>query len=199
MPRTIALLAALLSTVAFAQDLSAPPGDTLTPPPPPPQEAREAPPPDLEPAPSLRPLSEREPNRFRYTRGAIPRGFHLVEEPRWGLVAGGVGALAGSTAVMLLVALATRNPLHAVPLVGQFAAFADGVRTSSGWGSVLMIFGGLGLLVDLVAQVAGAVLLVVGFASPARWLERDAPTSPRLMLVPGAAGTPAGASLVGLF
>lgn len=192
MLRTIALLAAVLSTVCFAQDTSA---QALTPPPPPPT-LPELPSAEPTRAPSrpLRPLSAEEPNRFHYTRGAVPPGFHLVEEPKWGLVAAGSAAFAVSTLVMVMVAAASFNGLYAVPVVGQFAAFYS-LTSSGGLG---LFFGSIGLLIDLAAQVAGAVMLIVGVTNPKRWIERDV-QAPRVMLVPGAAGAPAGASLVGRF
>lgn len=194
MPRIFALLAALLSTTSFAQE--------LTPPPPPPPVSIDAAPPAPRPE-QPRPLRADDPTRFRLTRGRIPEGFHLVEEPKWGFVAGGLGAVVGSTAIMVLVAGVTRDAFYAIPIAGQIRSFIELLgldRQASGTSKIgtgfALVFGGIGLAADLVVQVAGVVLTVMGFARPSRWLERDA-SAPQVMFVPGAAGAPLGASLVG--
>lgn len=141
--------------------------------------------------------SANEPERFRF-RGTVPEGFHLLSEPRGAFVGGGVGALAGGYAFAALGGLASGELVGLIPVVGPILLGAAWWSTSgwfSGAANVLVaIFCGA----DLIAQVAGIALLTVGLASPRRWLERDV-AGPVVTFVPGAAGAPVGASLVGRF
>lgn len=138
--------------------------------------------------------------RFRYSGRTVPAGFHLVSEPKWGLVAGGAALMGISTGVMVALAIGFADPVYAVPLVGPVYTFSEIARTSSGWFSGFAVFfGGVLMAADLAAQIAGGVMFTLGLAKPSRWLERDAPSKPTVTFVPGAAGAPMGASLVGRF
>lgn len=184
MRRTFALLAAVCSMTVLAEERPAPPAVA-------PSTKKDLP-------LALQPLWAEYPDRFRIPKGGLPTGFHLVTEPRWSLVAAGLSTFGVATALQLWVAFSTRTPLHAVPFGGQLLAVADLMRSSSGWGAFgILMFGGLAAIIDIAAQLAGVVLLIVGVAAPTRWMERDAPST--VHLVPGAPGTPAGASLVGRF
>lgn len=190
MLRTLSLLLAVSSTAVLAQEVSAPPPSPEAP----------SPAAQLEPEQPLRPLSRDDRYRFRVPRGPIPAGFHLVEEPKWGLVAGGAIAFVLGTGVMVAIAIAARNPLYAIPLAGPFIGVAELMRgQDSLTAGLVFIYAGAAALIDVALQVAGIAMLVVGLRWPSRWLERDAESAPRVMLVPGVAGAPLGASLVGRF
>lgn len=129
------------------------------------------------------------PERFKESH-PVPPGFHPAQEPHWELV--GRGALAFTTAwlPMVMVALATRTPLLAIPLAGPIL----GYRAAEGpLAEIVNVFAIAGIAIDLSVQLFGVCMAVAGFAKPAKWLERD------VSLVPGAPGTPMGASVVGRF
>jgi hypothetical protein len=127
--------------------------------------------------------------RFQYT-GTVPTGFHLVSQPRMKLVIGGVAALAGGHLLSVLAALIANQPLAAIPLAGP-VILAVQLHDTTGTISLLAVL-------DVACQAVGVALLTIGLASPEQWLERDA-SKPHVSLLPGAAGTPLGASLVGRF
>jgi hypothetical protein len=146
-------------------------------------------------------LRQRGPNgeeRFKY-RGTVPEGFHLVSEPRPAMIAGGIGALVGGYSLTLVISLLSGQWGGAVPFVGPviFAAQVWLPPGRFGEGTLIDIFIATLAIVEVAAQVAGVVLMVVGVTSPAKWLERG--PAPQVALVPGAAGSPLGASLVGRF
>ena len=58
--------------------------------------------------------------------------------------------------------------------------------------------GGIIDLSNAMYLLALVVVLMAGLVSPGRWLERDG-AKPRVTVVPGVAGAPLGASLVGRF
>lgn len=149
--------------------------------------------------------SARETERYQF-RGAIPAGFHLVTEPTWGLVGGGIAAFSGAYLLSAVIGLLTRSYGGLIPLVGTIVMTAEAwgsVSGGGGWGAAF--FEGLakgmlitGCLVDVALQVAGVVMIAVGLGAPKRWLERD-DGKPSLTFAPGAAGTPLGASVLGRF
>ncbi|MDP1823054.1 MAG: hypothetical protein Q8L48_07430 [Archangium sp.] len=154
-------------------------------------------------SPALKPLRQRGPNgeeRFKY-RGTVPAGFHLVSEPRPAMIAGGIGALAGGYSLTLVISLLAQQWGGAVPFVGPviFAAQVWLPPGRFGEGTLADIFIATLAIVEVAAQVAGVVLMVVGVTSPAKWLERGAEKPAVISLLPGAAGTPFGASVVGRF
>ena len=189
--RALAVGLTVISSVALAQ--SPEPGPALRAPP---LVTAEPAPPAEEAAPTAQPTGGRD-GRFKY-RDPVPAGFHLVTQTRWGLVGGGIGAFAGGYLLTAAIGLSVNQVTGLVPLVGPFLQ-AAGFWTSTGFLAELSNFFVVILTaVEFAAQVAGVVMISGGLASPSRWLERDA-KKPQAFLVPGAAGSPLGASLVGRF
>ena len=148
---------------------------------------------------ALRQRGPRGEERFKY-RGTVPAGFHLVSEPRLAMIGGGIGALAGGYALTLAISLASLQWGGAVPFVGPiiFAAQVWLPPGSFGVGTLADIFIATLAIVEVAAQVAGVILIVVGVTSPTKWLERGA-EKPGISVLPGAPGTPLGASVVARF
>lgn len=151
----------------------------------------------------LKALRQRGPNgeeRFKY-RGTVPPGFHLVSEPRPAMIAGGIGALAGGYSLTLVISLLAQQWGGAVPFVGPiiFAAQVWLPPGRFGEGTLIDIFIATLAIVEVAAQVAGVILMVVGVASPAKWLERGGEKPAAVTFLPGAPGTPLGASVVARF
>ncbi len=90
--------------------------------------------------------------------------------------------------------LALYEPRSLTPAVGTLYLAAKLHRP----GGIIDISSGVYLLalVDPSAQFAGLVVLMAGLVSPGRWSERDG-AIPSVTVVPGVAGAPLGASLVG--
>jgi hypothetical protein len=190
MSRCLAVLALMFSTTAWAQEVG----------PPDHAPAAASPTSAVKSGPALRPLARGDTRRYRLPRGPIPEGYHLVEEPRYDMAAGGVICFALGWAASVLYAVQNQNPLYAVPFGGPVIAWLDALRGGSWGGQFVAIYLGAPIMfIDVSAQVAGVVMLLVGLAGRSRWLERDEPAAPRVMLVPGAGSSPMGASLVGRF
>ena len=190
--RFLAVGLAVLGTGAFAQSpepaqpLRAPPLVTAEPAPP----AQE---------PALPPLADSgRTGRIKYRGDAVPAGFHVVDETRWGLVGGGIGAFAGGYVLTAGIGVGANQWTGLVPLVGPFLQAAGFWATGGFFSGFSNFFVVILTAVEFAAQVAGVVMVWVGLASPSRWLERDT-NKPQAFLVPGAAGSPLGASLVGRF
>lgn len=157
--------------------------------------------------PKLRPLPAQprsisrgdstQPERFRFTR-TVPDGFHVVSEARYGLLAGGIAAFAAAYLPFAIIGTAAGSPENVIPFIGPIMAF----RPQSGWFSGLtngILVVGIGI--DVIAQLAGATMIIVSLAAPKRWLERDVtePAAPTISFAPVAPGADFGASVVGRF
>lgn len=138
-----------------------------------------------------------EPERFLLRDDDVPAGFHILSEPRMGLLGGGIGALGGGYLVTALTGFAGGQAWGAIPLVGPIF-LAQAWWATGSFASLVNVFVVLLAAVEVAAQVAGAVMLTVALAAPKRWLERDA-QKPTISFVPGAGSTPLGGSLVGRF
>lgn len=135
--------------------------------------------------------------RLDYRGGDVPPGFHLTTEPNWKMLAPALVVLGSGYVVTVVFGLLTQRPISAVPLVGPLLWVGE-VWSNSGFFAPIgnffaVVWGGL----EFAAQMAGAVLTIVGLATPRRVLERDA--GPSVSLAPGVPGSPLGASLVGRF
>lgn len=102
------------------------------------------------------------PERFKVI-SPIPEGFHLVQAPNWELVGRGIVIFILAWLPVAIDALATRSPLLAVPVAGPITGF----REANGLTVVV-------LTIDVVGQLAGLCMVIAGFASQAKWLERTA-------------------------
>jgi hypothetical protein len=147
-------------------------------------------------------------DRYRAQR-VVPEGYHLVKKPRGAFLVGGLAAVAvGYGSGLATTEAFTGTWLGAVPVAGPMiglvnflaslpphqgsAGLADvvGPVVTAGWVVLALAQAGL--------QVVGVATLVAAFAWPQRWLEKDS-ASPKVILVPGAARAPLGASVVATF
>jgi hypothetical protein len=128
----------------------------------------------------------------------IPPGYRPKTKIRTGLVAAGAGVLGGfwlvTAMTSVVVADATSNrsvALGAIPIAGPFALLPQ----SGGFATVDFL-----LVLDGVAQVAGAAMLVAGIAAPKTVLVRADVGKVTLLPTPIAFGkTGAGVGLKGTF
>jgi hypothetical protein len=127
---------------------------------------------------------------FEY-RGEVPEGFRLVEQPRAGLVVpGGImfGVGYGLTAAL---GLGLGRPAALVPIAGPVLFTVQSWQPFGyGLGFLANTFLVILAATEVALQVTGAVLLIAGFGSPKRWLERIPVTI---------AASPAGLGVVGRF
>lgn len=130
---------------------------------------------------------------------AVPPGYHVAERTRTGLVVGGAVTFGSLYLLSLLVAAGGAdlnrggtNPVAAlyVPALGPFIQMAS---TESSTGKVF-------LAIDGLAQTAGAIMFVVGLASPRTVLLRnDLAQKPKVMATPIVGKGMTGAGVVGTF
>lgn len=129
--------------------------------------------------------------RFEYL-GTVPPGFRLVSERRDDLLRAGAITFGVSYAVMVVVSVVSQIYAGLIPIIGPIFHMAQ--TSNLGVNGLTIVFG----TVHVVAQGVGLGLIIAGLVAKRQWLERD-PTGPQLMLLPSAAGSPLGASLVGRF
>jgi hypothetical protein len=136
------------------------------------------PPPNLTPPPTYVPPPGYSPYglnpRLKYEEGMPPpRGYHLEENPRKGLVISGALVLGGSYLFSALVGGTSSNTDDRWLLLPVFGPFFDiAARNAHGCSSsdtgcnvfdpIIKFY----LAVDGIAQVAGGVLLATGFIFP---------------------------------
>lgn len=175
----------------------------LTPPPLPPTDVapeRAPEPPAAAPLadpPLLARATASAPARYRFS-GTIPPGFHLVTQPRWPALIPGVALFAVGYGVMLATAINLHRAVWAIPLAGPLVLLGDLAGAfATPLGALLGGFVVVFAVADFVLQSGGLLLTIVGITGRTRWLERD--ERPRVTLVPGASGAPAGLTLVGRF
>jgi hypothetical protein len=134
------------------------------------------------------------PARLSYF-GSVPEGYHLVETANSVPITIGLVVFVMAYVPWAVIGSMQGNSQNAIPIFGPLISY----RAATGWFSGLV--NGLALTAittDVLAQVAGAITFIVGLATPRRWLESN-PAGPSISFVPGAAGAPAGASVVGRF
>ncbi len=119
-----------------------------------------------------------------YQGGPIPTGYHLEERPRKGLIISGA-LLTGIPWAIGLAAVSGSNFPNssgwlAVPALGPWLTLLARHDSTCGYdGNNVCIDDGLNslartaLVFDGLVQTAGAVLFIVGVASPAKVVARD--------------------------
>lgn len=130
-----------------------------------------------------------------------PRGYHVVERTRTGLVVGGAVTFGCLYLITLLVAAgntdaankdhtsSTTDALY-IPAIGPF------IQMTKSGSATANVF----LLVDGVAQTAGVAMFVAGLTWPKTVLVRDGSTgAPKLAAVPLVGPGMSGAGLLGTF
>lgn len=135
------------------------------------------------------------PARYRAPSGPVPAGYHQVTGHRWGLLTAGCITFAAGHGFSLGYALTSGWASPAIPVVGPILGMVN-VPSPAYFAGLTQLVVRITLGVSLLAEVTGLVMAIIS-AFPTTWLERD--EAPALMLVPGAAGAPAGASLIGRF
>jgi len=182
---SLACSGALLATTANAQP---------SPPPPPPSPGVPAPPP-----------SEWHPG------DPVPRGYHVEDQPRSGLVIGGVITLGVPYFFSAVAALSANSQNESgwlyAPVAGPWLTLgrrayscnpdANNQSTGQSLGCVADVFVVMGLIFDGIVQATGATLLIVGVLDTKPGLARD---ESALRVVPmrlGSGGV--GAGVVGGF
>ena len=125
--------------------------------------------------------------RYRF-EGTVPAGFHVMAEPRFAALGAGVAVFGVAYLVGVIVGSAEGKYVSAIPFAGPL--LASGPRLSLFSSS---LFG----LLDSAAQLAGAILFIVG-CTESRWLERD-PSPPAISFAPAAPGADVGVSVRGHF
>jgi hypothetical protein len=137
---------------------------------------------------------QRPVSRLKYL-GTVPAGYHLVESPNWAPISIGLAVFVMAYVPWAVIGSMAGRTENAVPFFGPMLAY----RAETGWFSGLANSLAITAIVfDIAAQLGGAITLITGLATPRRWLESDA-AAPSISFVPGAAGAPLGASVVGHF
>lgn len=144
--------------------------------------------------PTIRRADATHPERYKFS-SLVPEGFHLVSEPLWGIAGYGVLGFALGYLPYAIGGVARGRLLDLIPLAGAVLSY----RQLTGWGAAFFdVFQVAGIVLSVVFQAAGIAGVIAAVAFPKQWLERDE-VKPSLSIVPGSAGTPLGASLVGRF
>lgn len=165
------------------------------PPPPPPPPVVSAPPPSP---------SQWQPG------DPVPRGYHVEDQPRSGLVVAGAITLGIPYFFSAVAALSANSQNESawlyMPVAGPWLtlgrrayscnADATNQTTSQSLGCVADVFVVMGLIFDGIVQATGATLLLVGELATRPGLARD---ESALRVVPMRLGTGAGAGVVGTF
>jgi len=147
--------------------------------------------------PTIRRADATHPERYKFS-SLVPEGFHLVSEPLWGIAGYGVLGFALGYLPYAIGGLARRTPLDLIPLAGAILSYRRVTGVGFGLDPFIEFFEVVGIVLSEVVQAAGLAAVIAAVAFPSQWLERD-DGKPALSLVPGAAGAPLGASLVGRF
>lgn len=186
--RTIALLTLLTSSLAAAQV--------------------ESPPPLVEVAPVLIDRSNGV-ERFKLQGKLIPAGYHVVSSPRWGLIGAGTLAFLGGYGASMAFAGVTNDFTGFVPVAGPVMQTINAWQWAGdrgGWDGIgrgiAAFFYTFVTATEVVAQVAGLVLVVVGSTSQQQWLERDVEVKaakPSVTVMPIVRSDYAGVGLTGRF
>lgn len=122
------------------------------------------------------------PRRLPYTEGSqAPDGYHLETGVRTGVIVLGASLLGTAYGISLGVAVSTgeddvgtaqgSGALY-IPFAGPFVLMAQ-QDYGGQFGGLLFLVLGLPLLIDGLAQVSGATLLIVGAAVPRKYYERN--------------------------
>lgn len=99
----------------------------------------------------------------------VPPGYHIGEEPRWGLLIGGVATFGGIyVPTVITVAVTEALPSLLIPVVGPMIP-AVSMFDKGGYGTILAPF----LLLHAAGQLTGVALAIAGGAASSPTLERD--------------------------
>lgn len=147
--------------------------------------------------PTIRRADATHAERYKFS-SVVPTGFHLVSEPLWGIAGYGVLGFALGYLPYAIGGAALRQPLDLIPLAGAILSYRRITSIGFGLEPIFNFFQVVGIVISEVVQLAGIAGVIAAFAFPSRWLERDE-ARPVLSVVPGTAGTPLGASLLGRF
>jgi hypothetical protein len=142
--------------------------------------------------------------RFAYDGATVPEGFELRRKYRATFLIGGAALFLGSYGATVAIQGAwLRDWSSLVPIAGPVIGLVRFLERPRAPSIAAAVFDPLldavalvGAAVGTLAQVAGVGLVVVELARPMQWLER---TAPRVLLVPSAAGSVVGLSLIGQF
>ena len=141
---------------------------------------------------------------------AVPSGYHVESQPRWGLVAPGIalGSVLWVTSIVAAIRLDTEknqtivdqqggvreDPAYSarytpmfIPIVGPFLAIPT--SNASGTGAAI-------LALDGALQVGSLAMAVAGFVAPKKELVKDR-AAPKVTVTPFASGSMAGFGLAG--
>jgi hypothetical protein len=199
-------VAGTLSRYAAAQEPPAPPPPPppLAAPPPPPGPPPPLPPPGSPGVTVVAPATDAPTSRPAYLDEwpdgtPPPPGYHWVTRPRLGPVIAGatvLGVLWGISALTGAIGYDTTTPHDSdylwlyMPVAGPFFELSNSTTASA---SVVLVIDGL-------AQTAGAALLIYGLTSPVSRLTRNDVGSLHVLPIPMAMGRNAGGlGLVGTF
>jgi hypothetical protein len=140
----------------------------------------------------------------------VPRGYHVEDQPRSGLVVAGVITLGVPYFFSAVAALSANSQNESgwlyAPVAGPWLtlgrrayscnADATNQTTSQSLGCVADVFVVMGLIFDGIVQATGATLLLVGVLDTKPGLARD---ESAIRVVPMRLGSGAGAGIVGGF
>jgi hypothetical protein len=172
--------------------------------------AQTAPPPPSPPAPAIPAPS---PSDW-HPGDPIPRGYHVEEQPRSGLVVAGAVTLGIPYFFSAVAALSANSQNESgwlyAPVAGPWLtlgrrayscnADATNQTTSQSLGCVADVFVVMGLIFDGIVQATGATLLLVGELATRPGLARDESALRLLPMRLGSVGSGGmGAGLVGAF
>jgi hypothetical protein len=140
----------------------------------------------------------------------VPDGYRLERVPRKGLLIGGTAMFWPGYLFAAGMAFGTApQPLSSpsfhwwllVPLFGPLGETAYLVNAPAALGSwrPLYLFVATLFVVDAALQIAGLAMLIVGLADSRMQLVRDDAGKTSITIIPSAAGSPLGASVVGRF
>jgi hypothetical protein len=171
--------------------------------------AQPAPPPLPSPPPPPPAVVAASPSEWR-PGDPVPRGYHVEDQPRSGLVIGGVITLGVPYFFSAVAALSANSQNESgwlyAPVAGPWLtlgrrayscnADANNPSTSQSLGCVADVFVVMGLIFDGIVQATGATLLLVGVLDTKPGLARD---ESALRVVPMRLGSGVGAGVVGGF
>jgi hypothetical protein len=138
-------------------------------------------------------------------------GFHFELRPRWWLLETGVAMFGFSWVTVGGAALSTEVPTLAIPIGGALyhggrllkvsgSVCNDSASSDFGdlcrFGQGLVVFAGILLVLDGLAQLAGIVMAVAGVATHE---QAEVPDAPRVWVAPVATKGGAGLAVAGVF
>ncbi len=142
-------------------------------------------PPQQYPAPRPAPYGYQAPYELPYKEGQpIPVGYHLTEQPRYGLALGGWLTLGIPYGISIIAASAgnfeNESTWLLLPVFGPWMTLGrrdygdcDDSSSDEGLTCVADVFVVMGLIMDGIAQAGGATMLIIGYTSTKKKLIRD--------------------------